>query len=277
MEEAGQKILVLIGQNRAQTKYSIAKNLGISYRWAAQAIDDLVRKGALIGEEISKTHAGLPKKAYSLTLYGLYLTMQSAYILSVSQLDLEKIIQNWKSLDSTLLQRWTYFKDEMGEESKRLLSTYQVALSLAAASDDMLVQELDGKSIILSAQLMAEPIVFALLNKLKQKAEERLSNINFFDNHFRKKGVLTLEDAIQADKKQEKEKTGWLQRETFEENWRLNEKLRRDFQELLKLVKKWMSVLRSCDPHLAKMVDDWILENKQKLEAAEEVLQAIAD
>jgi len=109
--ESHKKVLFYIAKTGAKTKYEIEKGTRINHASIHEAVKNLVKTGALQGDQIGTTRIGLPKIKYKLTFFGLCLSMQIA-----NSRDYDEIIVNWKNLAPLLFGKWEYFKEKVGRK-----------------------------------------------------------------------------------------------------------------------------------------------------------------
>jgi DNA-binding PadR family transcriptional regulator len=99
-----QEILRHISQYGPKTGYELGKETEYSEKTSYQEAKNLVDKGLLTVSVVGKTRAGLDKKAYSLTVFGL------VRALDITRLEeWQSIMKAWPDLIPLVTDKWDFF------------------------------------------------------------------------------------------------------------------------------------------------------------------------
>lgn len=119
-----------------QTKYQIQKNTKINHASVCEAVDTLLKLGALEGERIGKTRTGQPMTKYSLTLSGVGLALsrcdQKNGLVDVRIYP--AVASKWSSEEPILLGKYHYLTTKLGEDVAKAI-LFSNAWHMAGESD----------------------------------------------------------------------------------------------------------------------------------------------
>jgi len=112
-------------------KYQIARKLGLSYSRTHEAIARLEKNGFLVSREIGKSKAGLPVKAYALSLAGLSAAL---FYDPARWKKIDEIAEKNKHLLPMIFGKWDLFKKHRCDEYI-VLRLKNILKSVAVSSD----------------------------------------------------------------------------------------------------------------------------------------------